>query len=231
VINVRLLGGAPTIDVCLRSAPAKLSHWISAVVVLIAAAAVALGLILAAFGLFAALRIAHGYDSSIERASAAAPFTPGAWQRQPSGGGDRLVPAPIAPPVVARSDPTESDVGLETGSIRSQPPARHAEPGVIAEDDEPGSTRPAAQSVLRDALPAASGVLAPGRAADGSTGSVDHVAVPAPASGSAVASPPQTKRHPAIKRHVVRKRVRRVARRPAYSGAVTSPFQPMFGSP
>ena len=199
--------------------------------VLIAATAVALGLILAAFGLFAALRIAHSYGSSVERASAAVPFAPDAWQRQPSGGADRLVPAPIAPPVVARSDPTETDVGLETGSIRSQPPAGHAEPGVIAEDNERGPTRPAAQSAPPDAPPAASRVLAPGTAADESTGSVDHAAVAAPASDSAVASPPQTKRHPAIKRHVVRKRVRRVARRPAYSGAVTSPFQPMFSSP
>jgi len=223
VINVRLLGGAPTVDVRLQSAPAKLSHWISAVVVLIAATAVALGLILAAFGLFAALRIAHSYGSSVERASAAVPFAPDAWQRQPSGGADR--------PVVARSDPTETDVGLETGSIRSQPPAGHAEPGVIAEDNERGPTRPAAQSAPPDAPPAASRVLAPGTAADESTGSVDHAAVAAPASDSAVASPPQTKRHPAIKRHVVRKRVRRVARRPAYSGAVTSPFQPMFSSP
>jgi len=231
VINVRLFGGAPTIDVCFRSAPAKLSHWISAVVVLIAAAAVALGLILAALGLFAVLRIAHGYGSSLERASAAVPFAPGAWQRQPGGGADRLAPAPIAPPVVARSDPTESDVGLETGSVRSQPPAGHAEPGMIAADNEPGPTRPAAQSAPPDAPPAASRVLAPGRAADESTGSVDHAAVAAPASDSAVASPPQTKRHAAVKRHVVRKRVRRVARRPAYSGAVTSPFQPMFSSP
>ena len=231
MINVRLLGGAPTVDVRFRAAPAKLSHWISAVVVLIAAAAVAFGLILAAFGLFAALRIAHSYGSSVERASAAVAFAPGAWQRQPNDGADRLAPAPIAPPVVARSDPAETDIGLETGSIRSQPPAGHGEPGVIAGDNEPGPTRPAAQSAPPDAPPAASRALAPAAAADESTGRVDHAAVAAPASDSAVASPSQTKRHPAIKRHVVRKRVRRVARRPAYSGAVTSPFQPMFSSP
>jgi len=149
VINVRLLGGAPTVDVRFRAAPAKLSHWISAVVVLIAAAAVAFGLILAAFGLFAALRIAHSYGSSVERASAAVAFAPGAWQRQPNDGADRLAPAPIAPPVVARSDPAETDIGLETGSIRSQPPAGHAEPGVIAEDNERGPTRPAASITPR----------------------------------------------------------------------------------
>ncbi len=88
MINVRLLGGTPAMDVRLRSAPAKSPPWISAIVVLIAAAAVALGLILAGFGLFAALRIAHTYGTSVERASAATSFAPNAWQRQPSGGGE-----------------------------------------------------------------------------------------------------------------------------------------------
>jgi hypothetical protein len=232
VINVRLLGGTPAMDVRLRSAPAKLPPWISAIVVLIAAAAVALGLILAGFGLFAALRIAHTYGTSVERASAATSSAPSAWQRQPSGGADRLIAAPIAPPVMARSDPTESEVGLETGSIRSEPPAGSAGAGAIAEDSEPSPPRPTAESVPADAPPAASVVPVPGMAADDeSTGSVDRAAVATPAGDSPVASPPQTKRHTAVKRHVARKHVRRVARRPAYSGAATSPFQPMFGSP
>jgi hypothetical protein len=232
VINVRLLGGAPAVDVRLRSAPAKLPPWISAVVVLIAAAAVALGLILAAFGLFAALRIAHGYGSSVERASAATSFGPSAWQRQPSGGADRLTAAPMSPPVVARSDLTESEAGPETASIRSEPPAGSAGPGGIAVDGEPSATRPAAESVPADAPPAASGVPAPRTAADDEPiGSVDRSAAVAPAGDNPVASPPQIKRHPAVKRHVVRKRVRRLARRSAYSGAATSPFQPMFSSP
>ena len=85
MINVRLLGGAPAIDVRPRSTPAKLPHLISAVAVLIAAAAVAMTLMLAAFGLFAALRIAHGYGTSVERASAAIAFAPSTWQRKPSG--------------------------------------------------------------------------------------------------------------------------------------------------
>jgi len=200
-------------------------------VVLIAAAAVASGLILAAFGLFAALRIAHGYSTTVERASGATSLTPSAWQRQPSGGADRAIAAPIAPPVVARSDPAESEVGLGTGSIRSEPPAGSAGPSGIAADSEPGATRSAAESVPADAPPAASGVPAPAAADDESTGSVDRAAVAGLAGDSPMASPAQTKRHPAVKRHLVRKRVRRVARRPAYPGAATSPFQPMFGSP
>lgn len=238
MINVRLLGGAPAIDVRPRSAPAKLPHWISAVAVLIAAAAVAMTLILAAFGLFAALRIAHGYGTSVERASAAIAFAPSTWQRKPSGGADRLVAAPIAPPVVARSEPTESEVSLETASMRSEPAAGNAARGGIAEGSEPSPVRtdsaagPAAPTVPADAPRAASGGPAPGTAVEGEpTGSIDRVAVAALASEGAVASPQQAKRHPAVKRHVVRKRVRRVARRPAYWGAATSPFQPMFSSP
>ncbi|HXN43304.1 MAG TPA: hypothetical protein VN917_03570 [Xanthobacteraceae bacterium] len=195
-------------------------------------------LILAAFGLFAALRIAHGYASSVERASAAIGFAPSAWQRKPSGGADRVIAAPIAPPVVARSELTESEVSLETGSMRSEPAAGNAARGGIAEGSEPSPVRtdsaagPAAQPVPADAPRAASGVPVPGTAVDGeSTGSIDRVAVAAPASEGAVASPQQAKRHPAVKRHVVRKRVRRVARRPASSGAATSWFQPMFSSP
>jgi len=237
-MNVRLLGGAPAIGVRSRSGPAKLPYWISAVAVLIAAAAVAMALILAAFGLFVALRIAHGYGISVERASAATAFAPSAWQRKPSGGADRLIAAPIAPPVVARSEPTESEVSLETGSMRSEPAAGNAARGGIAEGSEPSpastvsAAEPAAQPVPADAPRAASGGPAPGTAVEGeSTGSIDRAAVAAPASEGAVASPQQAKPHPAVKRHVVRKRVRRVARRPAYSGAATSPFQPMFGSP
>ncbi len=195
-------------------------------------------LMLAAFGLFAALRIAHGYATSVERASAVIAFAPSAWQRKPSGGTDRLIAAPIAPPVVARSEPAESEVNLEAASMRSEPPAGNAAPGGIAEGSEPSPARtdsaagPAAQTVPADAPRAASGGPAPGTAVEGEpTGSIDRAAVAAPASEGAVASPQQAKRHPAVKRHVVRKRVRRVARRPASSGAATSWFQPMFSSP
>jgi hypothetical protein len=224
VINVRLFGGAPAIDVRLRSASAKVPPWISAIVVLIAAAAVAIGLILAGFGLFAALRIAHGYGSSVERASAATSFAPSAWQRQPTSGGDRLIAPPIAPPVVARSDPAESEVGRGTGSTASEPPAGSGGVGGSADNAEPGP--------LADAPPAAPAMPAPATAAaDEPTGSVDHAAAATPAGDSPAASPPQTKRHPAVKRHAVRKQVRHVARRPTYSRAATSPFQPMFSSP
>lgn len=223
MINVRLFGGAPAIDVRLRSASAKVPPWISAIVVLIAAAAVAIGLILAGFGLFAALRIAHGYGSSVERASAATSFAPSAWQRQPTSGGDRLIAPPIAPPVVARSDPAESEVGRGTGSTASEPQAGSGGVGGSADNAEPGP--------LADAPPAAPAVPAPATAADEPTGSVDHAAAATPAGDSPAASPPQTKRHPAVKRHAVRKRVRHVARRPTYSRAATSPFQPMFSSP
>jgi hypothetical protein len=196
-------------------------------------------LMLAAFGLFAALRIAHGYGTSVEQAPAATAFAPSAWQRKPSGGADRLIAAPIAPRVVARSEPTESEVNLEAGSMRSEPPAGNAAPDRIAEGSEPSpactdcAAGPAAPTVPADAPRAASGGPTPGTAVEGEpTGSIDRAAaVAAPASEGAVASPQQAKRHPAAKRHVVRKRVRRVARRPAYWGAATSPFQPMFSSP
>jgi hypothetical protein len=229
VINVRLFGGAPAIDVRLRSASAKVPPWISAIVVLIAAAAVAIGLILAGFGLFAALRIAHGYGSSVERASAATSFAPSAWQRQPTSGGDRLIPTPIAPPVVARSDSAESEVDRGTGSTASEPPVGSGGGGGSADNAEPGPL--AAQAVPADAPPAAAAVPAPATAADEPTGSIDHAAAATPTGDSPVASPPQTKRHPAVKRHAIRKRVRHVARRPTYSRAATSPFQPMFSSP
>ncbi len=230
MIDVRLFGGAPAIDVRLRSASAKVPPWISAIVVLIAAAAVAIGLILAGFGLFAALRIAHGYGSSVERASAATSFAPSAWQRQPTSGGDRLIAPPIAPPVVARSDPAESEVGRGTGSTASEPPAGSGGVGGSADNAEPGPLP--AQAVPADAPPAAPAVPAPATAAaDEPTGSVDHAAAATPAGDSPAASPPQTKRHPAVKRHAVRKRVRHVAHRPTYSRAATSPFQPMFSSP
>jgi len=221
LIKVRLRGGALAMDARLRSAPAKLPRWVSAVVLLMATAAIAIGLILAGFGLFAALRIAHDSGASLERASAAAPFASSAWQRHSAGGADRTIPGAIGPPVMAKSDAPESELSLETGSARSEPPnGNAARPGAIAD------------SVPAAVPPPASSVPAPATAAEGEvTDSIHHTAAAAPTSESATAHPTQTKRHPAVKRHVVRKRIRRIARRPAYSGAAASPFQPMFSSP
>jgi hypothetical protein len=234
VLQVRLLGGAPVIDARFPPAPVKWSRWISALVVLIAAVAVAIGLVLAAFGLFAALRIAYGYGNSVERTSAAAPFGPSGWQRTPSGGTERIPSAPLAPPVLASSDPVEPELSLETASTRSIAPDANAEPSGIAEDRKPSSTPEALRSASTDVpeVPAAvSGEPVPG-AAFGSqpTGSSDRVAAVPPANESAAVAPPQAKRHPAAKHHAARKRVRRVVRRPTHSGAAASPFQPMFNS-
>jgi len=227
VFRIRLIRGAPAIDVRLRSARTKSARWISALVLLIGAAAVATGLILAAFGLFAALRIAYGYGASVERVSAAAGFAPRPWQREAGGGADRGASAALVPAVVASSDPTENERGLETGSMRSAPPAGNAEPGEIAGDSAPSSARPAASAPIE--MPAtASAVSAPnGEMA----GSIDRIAAPARPIESAARPPQQTKRHHAIKHHAARKPVRRIVRRPVYPAAPTSPFQPIFNSP
>jgi len=220
VINVRLHGGAPTFDVRVRSAPAKLPHWISAVLLLIAAAAVAVGLLLAAFGLFAALRIAHAYGPLIERPSAATSFAQSGWQRKPSDSDDRVISVLISPPVVASSEPTENASSLESEIARGEPRPGNADPDRMAANPEP---------MVVAAAPL-EGPVSGAAAETESTGSIDPAAVAAPRSEKAAA--PHAKRHHAVVKHrVVRKRVvRRIVRRPAYSSA-NSPFQPMFSSP
>jgi hypothetical protein len=63
-----------------------------------------------------------------------------------------------------------------------------------------------------------------------STGSVDRAALAALVVETAVAPPRQAKLQHTVQRPKVRKRVRRVAPRPTYSGPAVNPFQPMFNS-
>jgi hypothetical protein len=227
VREVRLLGGAPAIDARFRPVPAKLPRWISALVLLIAAAAITTGLILAAFGLFAALRIAYGYGNSVERASTSAPFGSNGWQFKPSSSTDRTASIPLTPPVLASSEPTEAELGVEAQSARSASPAGNG----IGQDSTPAAPVEPVRSAATDAAAVTSGEAVARAAIDRApTGSVDQVAALPPANESAAAPPHQVKRHPVIKRPAARKRVRRVARRPTYSGTTASPFQPMFGS-
>jgi hypothetical protein len=229
VFHVRPLGGAPSMHVRLGSAQERLPRWVSALVILIAAAAVAIGLILAGFGLFAALRIAHGYGSSVEHA--ATPVAPGAPRWRPNGGADRVIPGPIGPPVVASSDPAENEAGLQTGSMGNEPSAGDAEPVGTATRSEPNSTPQPTDSAPADVPPAASGVPTPGTAADGAaTGSIDRAAVSKPTGASAAPRPQHAKPRHAVKHHAVRKVVRRVAQRSAYFGAAAGQFQPTFHS-
>jgi hypothetical protein len=230
VIQAWLLGSAaPRTDVRVRSAPAKLPRWISAVVLLIGVITVLTSLVLAAFGSFAALRIAHGYGSAGERAPAAQPFASSPPQRTPGGGADGIILVPSGPPVVASSDPTESELDLKPGNMDSAA-ALAAELGGSAGEKQPSSARAAASGSPgpAGAVPA---VPAPGSATDNPAGSIDRIALAAPTSETTAVAPQQAKRHHAVKHHPARKRVQRVARRPAYPTAAASPFQPMFSSP
>jgi hypothetical protein len=221
--TIRLVDGTTWVDARLRPAPTKLPGWISALLVLSAAAVTAIAVLAALLGLFAALRIAHGYGAVLERAPAVSALA-SVWPR--AGGSGRIAAMTAESRVVARSDPAETELGPQSASGRTGP----------------GSANEAAQ-------PAPAG--AP-EAEDKPIGGIDRAARAAPAEAGPAALPPQTKPHPAIKRHAVRKRVRRVARRSAFFGATasftnqsqrtfrsarraangtTSPFQPIFNSP
>jgi hypothetical protein len=236
VSQVRPFGGAPPMDVRLRSGPAKSPPWLSALVFLIAAAAVTVSLVVAAVGFFAALRIAHGYAGSIEHAATAIPG--GGWRHEPGGRADREIPGAIAP-VVARSDPTESEITVETGNMRNEAPVADTLPARIAEDSAPKSPSSAIDSAPADvsavAAAAAAGLNTDTAADGGATGSIDRAAVATPAAPAATTAaaphPAQhAKPHHAVKRHVVRKGIRRVARSPSFFGSAASPFQPTVNS-
>ena len=221
--TIRLVDGTTWVDARLRPAPAKLPGWISALLVLSAAAVTAVAVLAAVLGLFAALRIAHGYGAVLERAPVVGAFA-SVWPR--AGGSGRIAAMTAEARVVARSDPAETEPGPQAASGPTEPGPAH-----------------------ETAQPAPAG--AP-EAEDKSIGSIDRAARAAAAEAGPAALPPQTKPHPAIKRHAVRKRVRRVARRSAFFGttasfanqsqrkfrsarratnATTSPFQPIFSSP
>jgi hypothetical protein len=233
VIQTRLLGSSlrnEVRDLHLRSLPAELTRSVSAVVLLIAGITFLASLMLAAFGSFAALRIAHGYGSAGERASPAQPLASTAPKRTPDGSADRIILVPSDPPVVASSDPTENEPDLKPGNMDSAAP-RAAELGGSAEEKPPGSARAAATG-SPEVLGGGSAMPAPGAAAAGDpTRSIDSVAVVPPRGEITAVAPQYAKRHHAVKHHAAPKRVRRIARRPAYPTAAASPFQPMFSSP
>ena len=230
MLQVGLLGSASAIDARLRPVSVKVPRWISALVLLLAAAAVTIGLTLAAFGLFAALRIAYGYGNSVERPSTAAPFGSNGWQGKPGSSADRIVSVPLAAPVLARSESTEAEPVGEAQTRRSASPVGNAERNPIDQDRTETSPLAPAKSAVADVPVAASGEPVAGAVVDrGRAGSLDHVAALPPAEESAAAPPHQLKRYPVAKRPAARRRVRRVARRSMYSNSMANPFQPMFG--
>src|SRR5262249_8556010 len=211
--------------------PGKGPPWFSALVLLLAAAAITIGLILPAFGLFAALRIAYGYGNSVERASTSAPPGSNGWQRKPSGTADRIASVPLTAPVLARSESAEAEPAIEAQGARSTPPPGNAERNPIAQDRTPASAVAPAKPAIAEAPVAAPSEPVAGAAIDREpTGGGKHLAALPPANESAAAPPHQVKRHPVVKRPAARKRVRRVARRSMYSSSMANPFQPMFGS-
>ena len=230
MLQVWLLGGASAIDAP-RPVPAKVPRWISALVLLLAAAAITIGLILAAFGLFAALRIAYGYGNSVERASTVAPFGSNGWQGKPGSTTDRITSVPLAAPVLARSESTEAEPVNDAHTRQSATPVGNAERNPTDQERAPTSPVAPAESAVADVPVAAPSEPVAGAAVDReATGGADRLAALPPAKESAAAPPHQVKRHPVVKRPAARKRVHRVARRSMYSNSMANPFQPMFGS-
>jgi hypothetical protein len=232
VIEARMLSGGARVD-GLRTASARLLRWIAAILLLIAVTSVTTALVLAGVGLFAALQIVHKHGGVIEQAAAARAFGTNDWQRTPSGRGERVIPAPIAPPVLASSDP-ESETAWEPGSAWN-PPLASLELGGIAEENSGGAAGPPRESASPEtSLDAPPGSMP--EIGEAVTGSIERVTGPPEATATpqlnqrAVARQ-KTKPHHSLKYHVTRKPVRRIARRPAYPSAAASPFQPMFSFP
>lgn len=104
-------GATARIDHHQRRARAKLPAWASALALVISTMAVMLTFMLAGFGLYAALRIAHGFGAGVEHTASSG--VADTWTRsRPIEAG--VVPQPILPPVLARSDPGDTDSGSET---------------------------------------------------------------------------------------------------------------------
>ena len=253
---VRPLGSAPSLDRRFRRAPAKLPAWAPGPVVLMAAAAIGVSLVLAGFGLDAALRIAGGYGAAVEHT--ANPAISDGWNRSRTVAGD-LAPRSILPPVVARSDPAEAD------AVQESPTASLETAALVPDASAPGRDE-GRTSVDSERVPAASDVAAPDPLAPasdaaeqatliGSTpaqetstgGHRDHAPLAAKTSKvKRIAR--RTKPRAPVRRAVLQARARGVVRPQTSFGTfakpvqpvtnsqqraanTTSPFQPMFNAP
>ena len=226
MIPFRLVAAA-AIAVHSPGAPLRTTFRNSALVLLLAAVAFATALGLAGFGLFAALRIAHGHAPSLEWSSAAAPFDASLRPRSPGSGMDPRILVLLAPRVFARLEAAESASGSDSAGLPSPTAVANAEPEELATASEPGR-RPTTGSASPESPiePAAASAGIPERQ---TTGGLDPAAQSAPASKSEAAPQSRAKPRHAVK-HVAHKRIRRIAHRPAYSNGALNAFQPMFNA-
>jgi hypothetical protein len=228
-----MLGGGARIDARFRIAPARLLRWIAAILLLIAVTSVTTALVLVGVGLFAALQIVHKHGGVIEQAAAARGFGTNEWQRTPSGRGERVIPAPIAPPVLASSDP-ESETAAEPGSAGNPPLASRELGGIVEENSGGAAGRPRESASPETSVDASPGSTP--QTGEAVTGSIERATVPpegtaAPQLNKRAVARQKTKPHHSVKYQVTRKPVRPIARRPAYPSTPASPFQPMFSFP
>jgi hypothetical protein len=256
VSYVRLLGSAPSLDRSFRRAPAKLPAWATGLVVLMAAAAIGVSLVLAGFGLYAALRIARGYGAAVEHT--ANPALPDGWNRSRSIAGD-VAPRSILPPVVARSDPADVDAVQGSPTTPFETAALVPDGSAPGRDEgrtSPGSERiPAGSDVAASDPRAAAPEVAEQATLIGSTAAQEtstgghHDHAPLAAKTSKVKRVARrTKPRVPVKRAVLEARARGVVRPQTSFGTfanplqpvtnsqqrtanTTSPFQPMFNAP
>jgi hypothetical protein len=231
VIRLRLPGGAPSVDFRPRGSPVGATPRRLVMVMLIVAAMLAVGLGLAAFGLAAVLRIAHGHVLASQWSSAA-PFGSNVQLWMAAGVADPRLPVVLMPPVVASSDSAENAQSADDVSLRQRSAADTEGHETAAANGEVADRM--AQSATAEAPVAPPALVMAGSAAEPAAepavmASVD-AAAPAPTSSKHEAAPaPRSKPRHAAKR-VAHKPARRVVRRPAYSGNAVSSFPPMFGS-
>jgi hypothetical protein len=204
----------------------------AAILLLIAITSLTTALVLAGVGWFAALQLVHKHGRVIEQAAAARAFGTNDWRRTQSGG-DRVMPVPIAPPVLASSEP-ESESAPEPEHAWN-PPLASLDLGGIAEENGGG----AAEQPGESASPETSRDASPGsipEIGEAVTGSMEQVTVPptataAPKVNKRAVARQKAKPHHSAKHRVAHRPVRRIARGPAYPSAAASPFQPMFSFP
>jgi len=206
-----------------------LPGWVLGPILLLLAAGAAIALILAMFGLFAALHIAYG--ASVERARPAAPLADRGVERPPKPVAERVILVPVPPPAgeVSRQE-AAADPESDSHSISAS-----AEPQGEPTADVAGADQTPSQPSPESAPPGNAPVLASDTqeseaAPHGdSTGSIaPAAAAPTPASDSAAAPPPRAKPHH-VKRHAVHRRAHRVSR-PSQAYTYSSGFEPMFRS-
>jgi hypothetical protein len=178
--------------------------------------AVMLTFMLAGFGLYAALRIAHGFGAAVEHtANSGVPDTRTRSRSIKAG----VTPQPILPPVLARSDPGDTD-SVSEAPKPSEVTARSS--GVASALASPSEAH----------VPVA--VVEPVPQPPPNVVSADHVKTiakpkpaPAPSTKSSKASgaSSQAKRHPQAKRAVVQKSARRTPPQTTTFGFTTNQFR------